>query len=158
MVNFTACGEQYSSNQTLIDRWGYTGPTTFIPPNRTVQITYDGCLAVCGRGNDWYEWKQSSGTITTWILPVIGMLLQAPFQSNAFWDTCFAIARWVGSPMASLAYILWNIKVSGKCAVMGWCLFLGFVLFVIDTLVFALSKSALSSSALGYVLLCVLRT
>ena len=30
----------------------------------------------------------------------------------------FAIARYVGNPMISLSYILWNISVSGKCALM----------------------------------------
>lgn len=54
--------------------------------------------------------------MTTWVLPIIGILLQAPFVSNAFWETVFSLARWIGSPMASLAYILWNIKVTGKCA------------------------------------------
>ena len=26
--------------------------------------------------------------------------------------------RWAGSPIASIAYVLWNIKVTGKCAMM----------------------------------------
>ena len=45
-------------------------------------------------------------------------MLQAPYESNEFWQTVWAIARWVGSPIAALAYTLWNIKVSGKCAMM----------------------------------------
>jgi hypothetical protein len=56
--------------------------------------------------------------ITTWILPVIGTLLQAPFESNATRRTLLAITRWVGSPIASLSYVLWNIKVSAKAALM----------------------------------------
>jgi hypothetical protein len=51
---------------------------------------------------------------------MIGMLLQAPFESNEFWQTMKAIFRWVGSPIASLSWILWNIEVSGKCALFGW--------------------------------------
>ena len=51
-------------------------------------------------------------------MPVLGLLLQAPYESNAFLDTVFATARWVGSPIASLSYILWNIKVTGKCALL----------------------------------------
>lgn len=48
----------------------------------------------------------------------MGILLQAPFESNKFWQTLFLLARLLGSPMASLAYVLWNIKVSGKAALM----------------------------------------
>jgi len=28
------------------------------------------------------------------------------------------LSRWVGNPIASLSYLLWNIKVTGKCALM----------------------------------------
>ncbi|KAK5252952.1 hypothetical protein LTR16_005292, partial [Cryomyces antarcticus] len=118
MTNFTECAARYLGNEDLVREWGYTGPVRGIPPNSSTQITERGCEALCGTGIDWYPWKQSSGTITTWVLPVIGMLLQAPFESNAVGRTVTAISRWVGSPMASLSYILWNIKVSGKCALM----------------------------------------
>lgn len=119
MVNFTECGIRYTHSPELIARWNYTGPVKFITPNPETQITYEGCKAVCGTGNDWYSWGTASNTITTWILPVIGTLLQAPFESNVFWRTIKAINRWVGSPMASMSYILWNIEVSGKCALFG---------------------------------------
>lgn len=118
MVNFTECANTYIGNETLISKWGWTGPVKDIDVNRSSQISEAGCYHVCGHGNDWYDWSAASSTITTWILPVIGVLLQAPFESNAFWRTMFAIARWVGSPMASLSCILWNIAVSGKCAMM----------------------------------------
>ncbi|KAI4677090.1 uncharacterized protein J4E88_006897 [Alternaria novae-zelandiae] len=42
----------------------------------------------------------------------------APFESNAARRTVLAITRWVGSPIASLSYVLWNIKVSAKAALM----------------------------------------
>ena len=119
MVNFTACAATYINNTALISKWGYDGPVIGIPKNPQSQTTYEGCKAVCGSGNDWYPWAQASSTITTWVLPIIGVLLQAPFESNAFWRTLWAIARWCGSPMASLSSILWNISVSGKCALMG---------------------------------------
>jgi hypothetical protein len=118
-ANFTECGLRYINTPALISRWNYTGPVKLIQPNPLTQITYEGCLALCGHGNDWYPWSTASGTITTWILPIIGTLLQAPFESNAFWRTFKAINRWIGSPMASLSYILWNIEVSGKCALFG---------------------------------------
>jgi hypothetical protein len=119
MVNFDQCAKLYINNTELIARYGWTGPVKGIQKNPESQITYKGCEAVCGTGNQWYPWSQSSSTITTWILPIIGMLLQAPFESNAFWRTMLALARWVGSPMSSLSYILWNISVTGKCALMG---------------------------------------
>lgn len=119
-TNFTSCALRYvdAHNQTLIDKYGWTGPIRGINRNTSTQISTAGCIALCGDGNDYYDWSQSSNTITTWVLPVIGMLLQAPFVSNAFWQTLYALARWIGSPMASISYILWNIKVSGKCALM----------------------------------------
>jgi hypothetical protein len=118
-ANFTACGITYMNSPDLISRWNYSGPVRLIPSNPATHITYEGCKAVCGTGNDWYDWSVSSGFITTWVLPMIGTLLQAPFESNAFWRTIKAICRWTGSPMSSLSYILWNIKVSGKCALFG---------------------------------------
>ena len=45
-------------------------------------------------------------------------MLQAPYESNEFWQTIWATARWVGSPVAALSYTLWNIKITGKCAMM----------------------------------------
>jgi hypothetical protein len=118
-TNFTQCAAQYLGNASLVAKWNYTGPVRLIEANSSTQITYAGCKAVCGTGNDWYPWSISSSFITTWVLPIIGVLLQAPFESNAFWRTVKAIGRWVGSPMTSLAYILWNIEVSGKCALFG---------------------------------------
>jgi hypothetical protein len=120
-ANFSQCGDLYTSTPSLIAKWNYTGPVRVIAADPNTQITYAGCRALCGTGNDWYSWSLSSGFITTWVLPIIGILLQAPFQSNAFWRTIKAIMRWVGSPMSSLAYILWNIEISGKCALFGNC-------------------------------------
>ncbi|KAF2837874.1 hypothetical protein M501DRAFT_995116 [Patellaria atrata CBS 101060] len=120
MINFTECGLRYMSNQTLIDKYGWTGvnETEGIPYNRSSQITTQGCYELCGSDNDFYDWQDIAATITTWILPILGILLQAPFESNAFRRTILATSRWIGSPMASLAYIMWNIKVSGKAAMM----------------------------------------
>jgi hypothetical protein len=119
MANFTACGIKYMNDPILIAKWNYSGHTRLIPSNPQTQITYQGCKAVCGSGNDWYPWSTISATLTTWILPILGVLLQAPFESNAFWRTVKCIDRWIGSPMSSLAYILWNMDVSGRCALFG---------------------------------------
>ncbi|MCJ1465164.1 hypothetical protein MMC07_003780 [Pseudocyphellaria aurata] len=81
-------------------------------------LSVEGCRTLCGSGVQYYSWSQIAGTITTWVLPIIGTLLQAPFDSNQFRKTLYALVRWIGSPIASLAYILWNIKVIGKCALL----------------------------------------
>ncbi|OQO03790.1 hypothetical protein B0A48_10430 [Cryoendolithus antarcticus] len=118
-TNFTQCAANYAkADSSIIALYGWTGDVVQIPKNETTQISTWGCHQFCGSGNDWYPWSQVSNTITTWVLPVVGIILQAPFVSNAFWETVFSLSRWLGSPMASLAYIFWNIKVSGKCALL----------------------------------------
>ncbi|KAF1933565.1 uncharacterized protein M421DRAFT_200180 [Didymella exigua CBS 183.55] len=114
--NFTDCGIRYMSNPALIARYNYSGRVRLVEANRSEQVTYDGCVAICGPGNEYYTWPVISVTLTTWILPILGILLQAPFESNAFWRTVKACNRWIGSPVSSLAAILWDIGISGKCA------------------------------------------
>lgn len=102
-----------------ITRYVYHGPAKGIyvgvqhPPPF---ITWEGCRALCGVDAAYYNWTAVSSNISTWVLPVVGLLLQAPFESNAFWKTVFAIAHWLGSPISSLSSILWNIKVFGRCS------------------------------------------
>ncbi|KAF1919512.1 hypothetical protein BDU57DRAFT_469628 [Ampelomyces quisqualis] len=117
-INFTECAAIFRNDTALQEQWGWRGPLVGIAQNYETQITREGCLEVCGKGSAYYTWTEVSSTLTTWILPVIGTLLQAPFESNAARRTFFAIARWVGSPVASLSYVLWNIKVSAKAALM----------------------------------------
>jgi hypothetical protein len=123
--NFTVCAEVYknASSQTPnpYGRFAYTGPIHGVLrlSDRPTVITAEGCLALCGHGIQPYAWTQASNTITTWVLPVVGgLLVQAPFESNKSWRTFFAFVRWIGSPMSSLSHVLWNIKVTGKCALM----------------------------------------
>lgn len=52
------------------------------------------------------------------VLPIMGLILQAPFESNKNWSTLLASARWIGNPAASLSYVLWNIHVTGRCAML----------------------------------------
>ena len=125
MPDFTQCGIDFKAgiaakNATIL-QYQYNGTTRGIyqsvndPP---VFITYDGCNKLCGTGSQYYPWNEASATISTWVLPIIGLLLQAPFESNSFWKTIFAMAHWVGSPISSLAAILWNVSVGGKCALL----------------------------------------
>jgi hypothetical protein len=119
--NFTQCGQTYMSDPALIAIYSYTGDVINIPINPLTQITYQGCRALCGSGNKYYTWTEVSAT--TKVLPILGTLLQAPFESTAFWRTIKAINRWIGSPISSLACILWDIKISRKCALFGKLLF-----------------------------------
>ena len=122
MTNFTECEARFTANtsdaESLRRQWGWNGTIIGIKYNYTSQISREGCNHVCGSSADIYAWRDISGVITTWVLPTIGILLQAPFESNAARRTLFAITRWVGSPIASLSYVLWNIKVSAKAALM----------------------------------------
>ena len=52
------------------------------------------------------------------VLPVIGLILQAPFESNRNFNSFLTLARWIGNPITSISYVLWNIKITGKCAMM----------------------------------------
>lgn len=128
MTNFSYCSETFirAIRNPSLNLWQFTqfsynesvyGPLSNLDGPRTI-VTLEGCRKICGAGSDFYEWKDSSATITTWVLPVIGLLLQAPYESNEFWRTLGALARWLGNPIASLSYTFWNIKVTSKCALM----------------------------------------
>ena len=120
--NFTACGAHYLNNSALYPQWAYTGSFRGLPGekgiNRPPLITVEGCNSLCGSSSEYYSWKAISQTITTWVLPGIGLLLQLPFESNAFWRTIGALVRWSGNPIAAFSYTLWNIKVTSKAALM----------------------------------------
>lgn len=99
----------------------YIGPIVGFNPNYTERLNFisvGGCRKLCGTGVRYYPWFQISSTITTWVLPIMGTFLQAPFEGNHFRGTLYAIVRWAGSPIASLSYILWNIKIIRKCALL----------------------------------------
>ncbi|PUU81424.1 hypothetical protein B9Z19DRAFT_971741, partial [Tuber borchii] len=75
------------------------------------------CEKYCGAEPEYYGWERASDTITTWVLPLVGLVLQAPFESNNFLQTMFVVFRWVGSPIVSMMCIFWNMKVTRKCAI-----------------------------------------
>lgn len=121
--NFTECGlEFFSHSTTLYSKYIFNGSTSGIglSDNSTspILMTWQGCRQICGTGVEYYTWREASNTITTWVLPIIGLLVQAPFESNQAWQTVLALCRWVGNPIAALSYIFWNIKVTRKCALM----------------------------------------
>lgn len=99
-TNFTTCANTYIDTWPLYQNYSWTGGHVLgIQPNQTQQVSYEGCRALCGSGNDRYPWSETAQTLSTWLLPILGMLLQAPFASNQFWGTLLVLARWLGSPM-----------------------------------------------------------
>lgn len=118
--NFTACAAQFQNNLDLYANYTYTGPVQGISlgPEAPL-ITLQGCYDICGTGSEYYPWSDASGTILTWVLPMLALLVVAPYGANSPpKDTFQYLFRLVGSPVATLAYIFWNIKVTGKCALM----------------------------------------
>ena len=117
-TNFDQCAQTFLNSNGTYSRFAYNGSVRGIwtQNTHTKLITLQGCRELCGTGNDYYTWEQAASTISTWVLPIIGLMLQLPYESNAFFQTLYALVRWIGSPIASLSYIFWNIKVTGKCA------------------------------------------
>ncbi len=117
--NFTDCRARFLSRPENDTTYDYNGTLPGLSAQKMKDIiSVEGCKDFCGPGVDYYKWKDIADTITTWILPVIGLLLQAPYECNEFKNSVYALIRWVGSPVASLATILWNIKMVGKAALL----------------------------------------
>ena len=114
-MNFARCEAHYDNDTRAQLLYNYTGRVYGgrLPDGK--YITAAGCSSLCGNGVQLYRWRDMAATITTWVLPMMGMLLTAPFVSNAFRKTMQATCRWVGSPIVSLAHVLWNINFLGRC-------------------------------------------
>jgi len=126
-TNFTQCGERVKGlkeKSFLPQKDIYTGHVKGAlgrarnSTNPVLLITFAACEKHCGSEPEYYGWEKASDTITTWILPLVGLLLQAPFESNNFLQTMFVVFRWVGSPIVSMMCIFWNMKITRKCAIM----------------------------------------
>ena len=126
-TNFTLCGERVkglAKNNSLPLEDIYTGHVKGVlgpARNRTdpvLLVTFAACEKYCGVEPEFYGWGKASDTITTWVLPLVGLVLQAPFESNNFLQTMYVVFRWVGSPIVSMMCIFWNMKVTRKCAIM----------------------------------------
>lgn len=122
LPSWTECSAPFLANPSAYPQYAYTGAVRSpLVSNSSTQVTYDGCVHFCGHEPRYYSWNEISRTLTTWTLPVIGVILQAPFESNAFWSTVFLLARWIGNPIASITYTLWNIKITGRAALLVCC-------------------------------------
>ncbi len=120
-ADFVQCATHFRNNVTAnpayAAAWGFQDPRNSTSTLHST-VSVEVCQVLCGNGRDYYPWDQVASTITTWVLPIIGLLLQAPYESNKALKTMFAVCRWTGSPIAALSYIFWNIKVTAKCAMM----------------------------------------
>ncbi|KAF3929113.1 hypothetical protein ABW20_dc0108383 [Dactylellina cionopaga] len=79
-------------------------------------VSYRAVTDVCGLSSGLYEWALVSDTLTTWILPLFGLIVSLPWESNRRGHTILMIFRWMGSPFATLTYIFWNLRVMGRAA------------------------------------------
>jgi hypothetical protein len=113
-MHLASCQATFNTT-TNWQQYGQLRNDTGLPGEQRV-ITRAGCEALCGLGADTYDWMSIANSVTTWVFPIIGILLQAPFESNNTKGTLLSLLRWLGSPIGSLSYIFWNIKVSGKAA------------------------------------------
>ncbi|PWW77969.1 hypothetical protein C7212DRAFT_175495 [Tuber magnatum] len=124
---FGDCGirlNELAKNNSLPAEDIYTGPVKGSlgqaqnTEHPILLLTYAACEEHCGHTASVQSWIRTSDTIATWALPLVSLVLQAPFESNNFRQTMFLVFRWVGSPMVSMMYIFWNMKVTRKCAIM----------------------------------------
>lgn len=104
MPNFTAAALTFLADPALQELYGFHKPG-WPADAYTYLVNQTGCEALAGTGPEYYSWADASGTINTWVLPFTGLLLQAPFDSNDFLGTFWAIMRWTGGCMASMSYV-----------------------------------------------------
>lgn len=134
-LSFEECNSVFVDNETNLALYSYTGSVFDGNSSDKPYITIEGCRKLCGPQPHYYEWDAMAFTLTTWVLPIMGLLLGmpryvqlfaitclptigAPFEPNQFLLTMHAFVRWLGSPLASLSAILWNIKLTGKCSML----------------------------------------
>ena len=122
-TSFEQCGVEFQALLAAGDptaaKYVYTKVPDGLRPGHTAPllITEAGCDRYCGAAPKPYSWSIVSDTLTTWVFPLAGgLILQAPFESTHPLSTLLVLCRWLGSPIASMTCILWNIKVTRKCA------------------------------------------
>ncbi|CUS13983.1 unnamed protein product, partial [Tuber aestivum] len=118
------CGDrikELATNGSLPEEDIYWGAVDGLPSKAeypVLLLTFAACEKHCGSGSTLHPWETTADTVTTWVLPLVGLVLQAPFESNNFRGTMLLVFRWLGSPIVSMMYIFWNIRVTRKCAIM----------------------------------------
>ena len=120
--DFLLCKDQFfAHSHDIYKQYLYRGGVQGILADQDVRpdlITLEGCKKVCGTGVEYYSWEHSSSTILHWVLPVTGLLIEAPWETHRLSQAFLVITRWIGSPIASLSYTLANVRVGEKCAML----------------------------------------
>lgn len=67
--DFAACGANFlNGSSDIYSRYVYKGSVQgILDAARPVLITVEGCRQLCGTGVEYYDWQDSSNTITTWV-------------------------------------------------------------------------------------------
>lgn len=127
-TDFAACAKKFSSGETntsnLVDSQGnsvfYTGILSGFngqSADRPITITRQACIDYCGTSSDYNTVVAAFQVLTTWVLPVLGLMGQLPYESLSHnkWRNAEAFINWIGAPAAVLTTTLWNIITIGKC-------------------------------------------
>lgn len=87
---------------------------------RPVTLTQQGCLDVCGSGPEWKDVVDAFSILTTWVLPIIGLLTSLPYDSlsEKKRKNLEAFSNWIGAPAAALTTTVWNISMIQKCRIL----------------------------------------
>ena len=116
--------ENSTNSSGLVDSQGnsvfFNGPLVGFnkSPDRPVTITKQACIDYCGTAPDYNTVVAAFQVLTTWVLPVLGLMGQLPYESlsRKKWSTnSEAFANWIGAPAAALTTTLWNIFTIGQC-------------------------------------------
>jgi hypothetical protein len=113
-LTFTNCLVEFQTSSTLFKQYAFHG-TVWEPQPDGLYITKQGCNDICGINPKLYDWNDSSQAITRWVLPMLGMLLSAPFVSNEFRNILRATLRWTGSPIMSLKRVFCSLELKSNC-------------------------------------------
>lgn len=87
------------------------------PDQRPLLLTQQGCNNACGTDSQLNDVVDAFSIMTTWVLPVIALLSQLPYESLSEdkYRNLEAFGNWVGAPAASLTTTIWNILMIRKC-------------------------------------------
>lgn len=84
---------------------------------RPLTVTQRGCLDFCGSDTEWYNVVDAFSILTTWVLPIIGLLTSLPYESlsEKKRKNLEAFGNWIGAPAAALTTTIWNISMIQRC-------------------------------------------
>ena len=85
---------------------------------RPLTLTQRGCEELCGSTAQLNGVMEAFQILTTWVLPVIALLSQLPYESSGARKSANveALMNWVGAPGATLATAMHNILMIRRCS------------------------------------------